>query len=124
MALLLAFLGVWIAIFAVPLVVYGVMATKGVLKAPEHVSPVHFLGGIAISKLGTALTFVLIFQWTLPLFVERLWMYAALWVLMFAMDEIGQVISGNQSWQEALAGVISESIYFPMAASWAARIFA
>ena len=123
MALLWAFLGVWIVIFAVPLIIYGIMATKGVLKAPEHASPARFLAGIAFSKLGTALTFVLIFQWTLPLFVEKLCMYAALWVLMFAMDEIGQVISGNQSWQAAVAGVISESIYFPMAASWAARIF-
>jgi hypothetical protein len=35
---------------------------------------------------------------------------------MFIIGEIGQAISPNYSWKEALAGIISETIYLPLSA--------
>jgi hypothetical protein len=34
---------------------------------------------------------------------------------MFALGELGQAITPDYSWQEAAAGLISETIYFPVA---------
>jgi len=33
---------------------------------------------------------------------------------MFVIGEVGQVINPKYSWTEAIAGVLSETIYFPL----------
>jgi len=43
--------------------------------------------------------------------------YAALWWLVYALGEIGQAIGPGYGWKEAIAGIASETLYFP-AAAW------
>ena len=43
-------------------------------------------------------------------------MYALLWWVMFVVGEIGQAIGPNYTWKEAIAGMVSETIYVPLAA--------
>jgi hypothetical protein len=49
-------------------------------------------------------------------------LYALLWWLMFAIGEVGQAIGPNYSWMEAVGGIISESIYLPLAALVTKRV--
>ena len=35
---------------------------------------------------------------------------------MFIIGEIGQAIGPKYSWTEAIAGIISETVYFPLSA--------
>jgi hypothetical protein len=35
---------------------------------------------------------------------------------MFVIGEVGQAIGPGYSWQEAVLGIVSESVYFPAAA--------
>ena len=43
-------------------------------------------------------------------------LYACLWWLMFIIGEIGQAIGPQYSWKEAVAGIISETVYWPVSA--------
>jgi hypothetical protein len=43
--------------------------------------------------------------------------YAAIWWIMFAFGEASQLFGSSYSWKEAVAGSMSEAIYFP-AAAW------
>jgi len=43
-------------------------------------------------------------------------LYAGLWWMMFVIGEIGQALGPGYTWTEALAGVISETVYFPVSA--------
>ena len=111
-----AVVGVWMVLFVVPMLVYGITAASLGLKTPGAGSPTRFLLGVAVAKLGTAVVFVALFRLSQPVFAERWVLYAFLWFVMFAGDEGGQVLSGTQSKMEAAAGIISEAIYFPTAA--------
>ena len=55
-------------------------------------------------------------------FTPRWLVYASIWWLMFVLGEIGQTIGFGYSTQEAVAGIISESIYFPVAAFVTSRL--
>ena len=48
-------------IYMVPFLVYGLACVVTDLKPPEGVSPARFLISVLISKVGTAIAFVLIF---------------------------------------------------------------
>jgi len=112
---------VLLIIYIVPMVVYGLFSTLIGAKMPEGISPIKFLLSVLVSKIGTAIAFVLIFYFARTVFSELWLLYAFIWWLMFAIGEIGQTIGVNYSWKEAVAGVISEIIYFPLAAlvvSW------
>src|SRR5690606_9423327 len=113
MRLALATALAWALIFMVPIGVYGAFSAFTGLAIPGG-SPLAFLGGVAISKLGTALAFVLIFVLAREQLSGQWLLYCGLWWLMFAMGEIGQAIGPDYSWQEAAAGVFSETIYFPL----------
>ena len=104
---------VWAALFVVPVLVYGAFSAVTGLQPPGG-SPLRFLAGTAVSKLGTAVAFVGIFMLAPALIEERWLVYAGLWWLMFVISEIGQAITPTYSREEALAGVISETIYFPL----------
>ena len=67
-------------------------------------------------KAGHAAAFVLLFRLGRDVFAERWMAYAAIWWLMFVVGEIGQAIGPSYPWQDAIAGVVSETIYFPLAA--------
>jgi hypothetical protein len=53
---------------------------------------------------------------SLTMLLVLLVIYACLWWLMFVFDEIGQSIGPKYSVKEALAGVVSETIYLPLSA--------
>jgi hypothetical protein len=107
---------VLLIIYIVPMVVYGLSSALIGAKMPEGVSPMRFLLSVLISKIGTAIAFVLIFYFAHTVFSELWPLYSFIWWLMFSIGEIGQTIGPNYSWKEAVAGVISEAIYFPLAA--------
>lgn len=114
---------VWLVIFVVPIVVYGAFAAVTGLKPPGS-SPVLFLVSTAVSKLGTAIAFVGLFYIGREVFGGQWLLYAGIWWLMFVLGEAGQAIGPDYSVQEAVAGAISETIYFPLSgliASWLMR---
>ena len=104
---------VWVVIFVVPIVVYGAFASVTGLQPPGD-SAVRFLISTAVSKLGTAIAFVGIFYLGREVLGGQWPLYAGLWWLMFVIGEAGQAIAPGYSWQEAAAGAISETIYFPV----------
>jgi hypothetical protein len=101
-------------IYLVPFVVYGIGSVLFGLKPPEGASPLQFLLSVFVSKIGTAIAFVLIFYLARNSLGEKWLLYAFAWWLMFVIGEVGQVIAPNYSWKEAVAGIISETIYFPL----------
>ena len=105
-----------VIIFVVPFVVYAGLSEFAGLDPPEG-TPLTFLTGVFVSKVGTALAFVLIFYLARHDLSGRWIAYAFLWWLMYAIGEIGQAIGPGYSWKEAVAGIISETIYFP-ASAW------
>lgn len=112
-----AILLVFVIIYFVPFLIYGPLSAAGYVKQPEG-SPARFLVGVLVSKLATAVVFVLIFHLARDAFADRWLLYAFLWWLMFVIGEVGQAIAPGYSWREAIAGIISETIYCPLAA-WA-----
>jgi len=103
-------------IYIVPFVVYGVGSVVAGLKPPEGASPARFLISVLVSKVGTAISFVLIFYVAREQLSDRWILYASLWWLMFVIGEVGQAIGPNYSSNEAVAGIISETVYWPLAA--------
>ena len=105
--------------YVVPFLVYGPLSALGVVKMPEGVSPAEFMLAVLVIKIGVALTFVLIIVYAGDALAGRWLLYAVLWWLLFAFGEVGQAIGPNYTWPDALAGVLSETIYCPLSA-WAA----
>lgn len=114
--ILLSTILVLAVIYIVPFIVYGLFSTLIGTKMPEGVSPTMFLLSVLVSKLGTAIAFVLIFYFARNSLSGHWLLYAFIWWLMFVIDEVSQTIGPNYSWKEAIAGVISETIYFPLSA--------
>jgi hypothetical protein len=103
-------------IYIVPFLVYGLATVAAGLKPPEGASPAQFLMSVLVSKIGTAVAFVLIFHFARRSLSGRWIIYAFAWWLMFVIGEIGQAIGPNYTWKEAIAGVISETVYLPLSA--------
>ena len=106
-----------VIIYVVPFLIYGGLAASGWIKPPEHATPQRFLLGTLATKIGTAVAFVLIFYLARDTFSGRLLVYAALWWLMFVLSEFGMMIERDDySWKYVVGGIISETIYCPLAA--------
>lgn len=123
--ILLSIILVLVVIYVIPFIVYGLFSTLIGAKMPEGVSPLMFLLSVLVSKIGTAIAFVLIFYFARNSLSEHWLLYAFIWWVMFAIGEVGQAIGPNYSWKEAVAGAISETIYFPLSAyivSWLIKI--
>jgi hypothetical protein len=103
-------------IYIVPFLVYSVFTLITSLKPPKDASPAQFLTSVFVSKVGTAIAFVLIFYFARSSLTGQWPLYALIWWLMFAIGEIGQAIGAQYSWKEAVVGVISETIYLPLSA--------
>jgi hypothetical protein len=103
-------------IYAVPFLVYGLSSVVVDLRVPGDASPTLFLASVFVSKLGTALAFVLVFYFARGSLSEQWLLYALLWWVMFVVGEIGQAIGPEYTWKEAIAGMISETVYVPLAA--------
>ena len=114
--ILLSFILVLAVIYIVPFVMYGLLSKVIGAKMPDGVSPAKFLLSVLVSKIGTAIAFVLIFYFARNVFIDHWLLYASIWWMMLVVGEVGQAIGPNYTWKEAIAGVISESIYFPIAA--------
>jgi hypothetical protein len=113
---ILSILLVLIIIYVVPFLVYGIGSAVAGLKTPEGASPIKFLISVLVTKIGTAIAFVLIFYFARSSLSGQWLLYAFVWWTMLVIGEIGQTIGPNYSWKEALAGMISETVYFPLAA--------
>ena len=107
---------VLLVIYVVPFLIYGSLSMVWDLKPPGGASPAGFLVSVLVSKVGTAITFVLIFYLSRGALAGHWLLYAFLWWLMFVIGEAGQAIVPNYTWKEAVAGVISETVYFPLSA--------
>lgn len=101
-------------IFIIPFVVYSIFSNVFGIKTPEGVSPSQFLFSVLISKVGTAITVTLLFYFSKNIFHDKWLLYAFIWWLMFVFSEAGQAVGPNYSWNYAIAGIISETIYFPL----------
>ena len=95
---------------------YGVFALATGLEPPEDVSPGTFLLVVLIDKTGHAIAFVLIFFLARNSLTGRWPVYAFVWWLMFVLGEVARAIGPGYSRQEAIAGMLSETIYFPISA--------
>jgi hypothetical protein len=111
-----AILLVFAIIYIVPFLVYGPLSAVWGMETPG--SPGRFMVSVAVTKIGIAVVFVLIFHLAREALGDRWLLYAFLWWLMFVIGEVGQAIGPGYSWKEAIAGMISETIYCPLAA-WA-----
>ena len=114
--ILLGIILVLVIIYIVPFIVYGVSQAIFGLKTLAGVSPMMFLLSVLVSKIGTAIAFVLIFYFARNSLSEHWLLYAFIWWIMFAIGEVGQAIGPNYSWKYAIAGVVSETIYLPLSA--------
>lgn len=103
-------------IYVVPFVVYTLFSITIGLQPPESASPLDFLVSVFVSKVGTAIAFVLLFYFARTTYGGSWLLYAFLWWLMFVIGEIGQAIGPSYSWTEAIAGIISETVYVPLSA--------
>jgi hypothetical protein len=109
----LAIAAVFLTLFIVPVMVYGVLWRVSGLQPPGD-DPVAFLAGVAVSKIGTASAFVGIWIMAGDALAGQWLMYVFLWWVMFVLGEVGQAIGPDYSWSEAVAGVVSETIYLPL----------
>lgn len=122
MDLILSFLITLVIIFIIPIAVYGMFSSMFGLKEPEK--KFSFLVSVLIQKVGTSLGFVWLFYMGLPYFGTNWLLYAMVWTTMFAIVEIGQAFTPNYSKKEAIAGIISELVYFPLAAVVISKLLA
>lgn len=113
--ILIAFSLVLAIFFIVAFLVYGSFSALTGLKAPGEATPLVFLTSVLVIKAGHTFAFVLLFYLARNTFSPNWLVYAFMWWLMFVIGEIGQAIGPNYSSQEAVAGIISETIYFPLA---------
>lgn len=120
--LFLAFVATLAIMWVVPLPIYGVFSAVGALETPEVGSTARFVLSVSLIKIGFALAFVLLFDLAAATLARRWWLYAAIWWVMFALLEAGRAIGPGYSVSFAVAGVISEAIYFPLSSVVVARI--
>jgi hypothetical protein len=118
----LAVLLVLLIIYVVPFVVYGVASVVGGLKPPDNASPARFLSGILVTKLGTAIAFVALFAIGRGVWSGQWLLYGLIWLVMFALSEVGEAISGRMTVPEAVLGIVSECMYAPASAFAVARL--
>ena len=110
---LFSFVLVLAVIYIVPFLVYGLASVVTGLKPPEGVSPARFLISSLVSKVGTAIAFVLIFYIARSSLSGQWFLYAVIWWLMLIIGEIGQAIGPNYSWKEAIAGICQSFLILP-----------
>ncbi|MDP3264793.1 MAG: hypothetical protein U1E06_20040 [Tabrizicola sp.] len=112
---------VFLTIFVVPILIYGTLSRLTGLQPPGP-DPWAFLAGVAVSKFGTALAFVGIWALGRETLGANWGLYVMLWWIMFVFGEVGQAIGPDYSWQEAFAGILSETIYLPISGLIVTRI--
>jgi hypothetical protein len=104
---------VFAILFFVPFLAYGTYAALTGQKPPGE--PAVFMASVALEKLGHTIAFVGIFYLGRRTLRDRWLWYAAAWWAMFVIAEAALAIRSGYSW-ETPAGMISETIYLPLAA--------
>jgi hypothetical protein len=122
MDVVLSFLITLAIIFIVPIVIYGLFSSLFGLKEPDK--KLGFLFSVLIQKIGTSIGFAWLFYLSRDYFGENWLLYAMVWIIMFAIVEVGQAMTPGYSKKEAVAGIISEIIYFPLAAVMLSKLLA
>lgn len=115
MRICLAVACVWVIIFIIPFVVYGSASSFISIKPPEG-TLWRFLLSVGVTKLGTAIGFVLLFVLCQDVLRDRRLVYAGIWFAMFAISEAGDVVKTGYTITEALLGIVSEALYTPLSA--------
>jgi hypothetical protein len=121
-ALIQSFIVTLVIMYFVPLPVYGLISVLWGLEPPGDGSPASFMLAVLVMKVGVSLGFVMIFYLARDAFGGNWRPYALVWFAMFALTEAGQAIGPGYSWMEAIGGIISEAIYFPLSAFLVDRI--
>ena len=111
-----AFLWTYLAMWIVPIPVYGLFAALGWMEMPDGGNPLSFYLSVSVIKAGFAFGFVGLFPRT------GSWRsYAMTWWVMFAALELGQVVGQTNPMSFAAAGILSEAGYFPLSALLVSR---
>ena len=118
-----AAIGLTLAImYVIPFPVYGLLAALTGLQPPTEGSVARFMLSVLVIKIGVAVAFVLLYALARDSWTGRWVIYALIWWLMFAVVEVGQAITPDYSWLDAIGGIVAEAIYFPLAALVVARL--
>jgi hypothetical protein len=107
---------VFLIFFCVPFLAYGTLSALTDLKPPGDASMALFMASVALEKIGHTIAFVGLFYLGRRALRDRWLWYAAAWWSMFVLAEVALAIRSDYSWPEAIAGIISEAIYLPLAA--------
>ena len=107
---------VLLVVYIVPFLLYGGANALGVVQLPASASPRSFLTGVLISKMGTAVAFVLLFHVGAAAWDGRWLLYAAVWLMMFVSIELGDYVASRSTGTEAILGILSEIVYTPLSA--------
>lgn len=112
----LSIIATLVIIYIIPFILYAAATVVWDLKPPADAPAWQFLLGVLVSKTGTAIAFVAIYYFAKS-GLDRKWLlYASIWWVSFAIGELGQAIGPDYSLKEAVVGIISEALYFPLAA--------
>jgi hypothetical protein len=112
---------VFLTLFIVPVLVYGTLSRFTGLQPPGD-DPMAFLAGVAVSKIGTAIAFVGLWLISREAPGPQWGLYVLCWWVMFVLGEVGQAMGPDYSWQEAIAGIVSETVYLPLSGLILARL--
>lgn len=120
MQVIYSFVAVLLIVFIVPILIYGLFSA--LLGLEDTDKKLGFFVGVLVQKLGTAGGFVGLMYYSGEIFITSWWLYSLIWLAMYALTELGQVLMSEYTWKEAAAGVLSEAIYFPLAGVVAASL--
>ena len=110
----LGFISTLVIIYIVPFIVYSIFSNMLGVEPPKDISPAQFLVSILIIKIGTAIAITMIYYYAKDIFYTKWIIYIVIILTMFVIGEVGQAIGPNYSWKEAIAGIISETVYVPL----------
>ncbi len=82
----------FLVISIVPFIPYSILSAAFGLEPSQDVSPARFVTSVLVTKMGTAIAFVLIFYVARDALRGRWALYAFLWWVMFVVHETGQAI--------------------------------
>jgi hypothetical protein len=113
---------VYATFFVVTFAVYGTGAEVAGLELPKPAEPAVFMASVFLEKLGHAIAFVGLYYFGRAALRDRWLAYATVWWAMFVIAEAAMAIRSEGSWPNAIAGMIAETIYFPLAALLTRRV--
>ena len=80
--IILCIIIVLVIIYIVPFLIYSLFSIVVGLEPPSGESPSQFLMSVLVTKIGTAIAFVLIFYFTRNIWSGQVLLYAFIWWVM------------------------------------------